>query len=744
MGKYEKGYRHLKISKVRHMVFILVLSMLFSALGAFQIPSTSADGGEKFTVAIFPDTQNEVAAAGMVANQWFKNRTLWLAENAQALNLKFALHTGDMMNWPGWEVIMEGTDTQLTIASEGMGVLDDAGIPYLVALGNHDSCATAEGGSGWENNPLGKDINALLRYTVHFNEYFPTERFPGIVQFEPGKSDNAFRTFEAGGKKWLAMALEFCPRTEVIEWANDVVYTHSDYNVLIATHSYLGGNGSISTSNAGYGDNSPMYLYNNLIKLYPNIKFVFSGHTGNAARREDTGVHGNKIVSILGAFHSTTTNPVQLLEIDTAANTAQNRYYGPLDGDEFSSYGWSFTGMDYVEPGTQPISTATPEPTPPNKGNAMVNPGFETDPVAIHTISNATMTRDTEVKRNGNASLKMSVGSESVNWPFFIIEMIPGAINWRVGAQYGWSCWAYSESAMTRPLVSRIRWSGVEGDLQQVDYYQTPQINVGGGVGWARSSGVFTIEPTASLNQQIKLWKLYINAASQADVDIYFDDMYFYELTAPTRLIASEPGGGEVVPAGNSSINVEFNYPIDVATLTSATVSAFGAEVSGIDIEEGSRVATVNFAAPLTEGRYEINFSGTIKDLFGRFIEPANVTFFVGQVVENYSFDSFDFYEGGAKTDNIKPSSEIKAVVTGLTNNTGSAGKPHLFAALYKDNRLVKIGVADAALLSGEILPTLEVGLQTGDLSDGEYTLKAFLWESTVGIAPIHMMKIDE
>ena len=64
-------------------------------------------------------------------------------------------------------------------------------------------------------------------------------------------------------------------------------------------------------------------LARKLIKRYPNIRLVFSGHTGQAAHRVDKGVHGNRIDSFVVTMHSTTTNPVQLVRVDTGEEHAQ-------------------------------------------------------------------------------------------------------------------------------------------------------------------------------------------------------------------------------------------------------------------------------------------------------------------------------------------------------------------------------------------------------------------------------------
>jgi hypothetical protein len=70
-------------------------------------------------------------------------------------------------------------------------------------------------------------------------------------------------------------------------------------------------------------------LYDNLIRRYPDIRLVFSGHTGIAGGRLDTGDGGgggNSIASFLGTFHSATTNPIQIVDIDTASNTEYAEY----------------------------------------------------------------------------------------------------------------------------------------------------------------------------------------------------------------------------------------------------------------------------------------------------------------------------------------------------------------------------------------------------------------------------------
>ena len=82
-----------------------------------------------FSIAVIPDTQNEVFGG----DQRFANRTQWLVNNRSALNLAFVLHTGDMMNWD------TADHAQYAVARSAMGKLDAAGIPWIPAIGNHDT-----------------------------------------------------------------------------------------------------------------------------------------------------------------------------------------------------------------------------------------------------------------------------------------------------------------------------------------------------------------------------------------------------------------------------------------------------------------------------------------------------------------------------------------------------------------------------------------------------------------------------
>lgn len=297
-----------------------------------SLPSASSD---TFSIAVIGDTQTET---NLDSDPRFRNRTAWLAENKNALDLRYVVHTGDMVNW-GWL-----DPQQYTRARSAMARLTSAGLPWSVAVGNHDTRAVGwngsngYGGGAYANNPECRtrlspaqcDTKLLIRKTNEFNASFPADRLAGLGgTFEAGKIDNAWTTFTANNTKWLVLNLEFAPRKSAVEWARKVISSHSKYNVILDTHYYLSGNGAISRSNAGYGETSGKYIYDQIVSKYSNVKIVVSGHVGGYASRTDTN-KGNTTATYLGNDLGGSDNPVRILTINTANGKLTNTVYSKV------------------------------------------------------------------------------------------------------------------------------------------------------------------------------------------------------------------------------------------------------------------------------------------------------------------------------------------------------------------------------------------------------------------------------
>lgn len=297
---------------------------------------TGADSDTQFTIAAIPDTQYEVHSW---SDTRFANRTQWLIDNKANLDLRYVTSSGDVTDW-GW------TDRQqFDIANAALSKLDGANIPWLAVPGNHDSAAVCAGGGAC----AGQDASVGLRNTSVFNQYFPTTRVKGLQgTYEAGKVDNAYTAFRAGGVNWLVLNLELWPRAGAVAWADKVIKANPKANVIINTHDYLLPNGSITGWNGGYGSQTTSYIFDNLVRPNANVKLVLSGHEWDAGQSESWTDAGTKVGNYMQTYHSSSTNPVRLLTIDTANGSVTSRSYAPYTNQTYGQYDGTLWGMSFV------------------------------------------------------------------------------------------------------------------------------------------------------------------------------------------------------------------------------------------------------------------------------------------------------------------------------------------------------------------------------------------------------------
>ncbi len=297
---------------------------------------------QRFTLAIYPDTQTEVSSN----NEMFFSRFDWIVKKRDSLNIPMVIGVGDLVdfdNYNHWEV-----------ASRGYEAFDRQGIPYSIVLGNHDTEAVGV----YTGSAAPGNVNQNLRKTGKFNSFFPRHRFRNMRgMYEPGKADNAYYTFKVGDTNWLVIALEFCPRQGPLNWASDICKEFFDYNVIITTHYYLTPRGEIASSNAGYGDFSPEMIFSKVVKTNPNVRMVLSGHVPSTAWRVDDTVEGNQVYSILQNYQNEDFGGgyIRLLDIDVDKGTISASMYSPYynktkdDHSKFVIEGVSFINNKKIQ-----------------------------------------------------------------------------------------------------------------------------------------------------------------------------------------------------------------------------------------------------------------------------------------------------------------------------------------------------------------------------------------------------------
>lgn len=191
----------------------------------------------------------------------------WVKTQAESYgNIKALIHTGDIAE--------TNSISQYETFKSLTGELATK-VPYFSAIGDHDYT--------WE----GKDYVINDRYSTHFNEYvqFPLSVSHVVTTYEDGRMENCIVKLPIQDNSLFLIFLEFGPRKEVVEWANDYVSTHTNDKFVVVNHEYLESGGSRRTKNLKCINRlrnttyvTPDELWTALIRCNDNIVCVLCGH----------------------------------------------------------------------------------------------------------------------------------------------------------------------------------------------------------------------------------------------------------------------------------------------------------------------------------------------------------------------------------------------------------------------------------------------------------------------------------
>jgi hypothetical protein len=326
---------------------LLLPFLVFVCLGVVSEVSRAAalpiEPGS-WTLAILPDTQDYTE----FNFPHFTNQTQWIADHTTSHNINYVLHEGD--------VTEHNNTVQWTRGLNSMNLLNNV-VPYAIAPGNHD----------YGPNGFSGDRSSMFNQPEYFGpgSYYANQPSVGGF-FDAGKTDNSYHTFNAGGKDWLVLALEWGPRDEVVAWANQVVTDHSEHLAMLVTHAYMyydetrydwENKGSQQQWNPnsypianlpGGSVNDGEQLWDKLVSKHENFRFVFNGHVigDGTGFLSSVGDHGNVVHQMLANYQFKAqggSGDMRLLEFLPDGETVVVRTYSPSLDRYDTKYDQQFT-----------------------------------------------------------------------------------------------------------------------------------------------------------------------------------------------------------------------------------------------------------------------------------------------------------------------------------------------------------------------------------------------------------------
>ncbi|MEK7950378.1 Ig-like domain-containing protein [Luteolibacter soli] len=256
----------------------------------------NASESDFFTVVALPDTQYYSENIGGNLAQIFSAQTEWIVAEKDARKIGFVLHLGDITDNGDTPVAGEWANARnaLYALENPTTTMQAEGVPYIVAVGNHDQ------------TPNG-DADGT---TTNFNTYFGVHPTTGVNHFanksyyggtsEPTKADNNYTLFTAGGMDFIVISLEYdtTPDAADLDWADALLKAYPTRRGIVITHHMVNTGNPASFSTMGKA------IYDSL-KDNPNLILMHGGHIHGEGRRSDT-FEGRTIHSILADYQGRT------------------------------------------------------------------------------------------------------------------------------------------------------------------------------------------------------------------------------------------------------------------------------------------------------------------------------------------------------------------------------------------------------------------------------------------------------
>ena len=274
--------------------------------------------GEDFAVVALPDTQFYACGCRGGSPETFYAQTAWAVEVAEERNVAFVTQLGDCVENGDLEM------SEWEVADAAFTTVEEAGIPFGVAVGNHDQTPAGD--------PEGS--------TEGYNSTFGVERFehqPWYGGHRGEDNDNHYELFTAGGLDWIVLHVEYDQSADstLPKWAGEVLAEHPDRKAIVVSHYLLDPGGDFSTQGA---------LLHTALSDF-DVVVMLAGHlTDEELREDDHGTH--RTYTMLSDYQSLANGGdgwMRILTFSPANDTITVETWSPTRGEYDTDEDSSFT-----------------------------------------------------------------------------------------------------------------------------------------------------------------------------------------------------------------------------------------------------------------------------------------------------------------------------------------------------------------------------------------------------------------
>ena len=269
-----------------------------------------------FTLIALPDTQYYTGALNGGTPAIFTAQTQWIVDNRAARNIVYVGQLGDCTEHGdngGNPIEWQRADASLSLLENPMTTALADGIPYGVAVGNHDQSPSG--------NPTGT--------TTFYNQYFGSARFAGRDYYGGHygtNNDNHFDLFSASGMDFIVITLEFDQGANpaVLDWADSLLAAYPTRRGILTSHYFMNHGFQASFGTQGQ-------LTYNALRARPNLFLMLSGHVSTEGQRTDV-FAGNTVYTMLSDYQGRTNGGngwLRILEFVPASDEIRVKTYSP-------------------------------------------------------------------------------------------------------------------------------------------------------------------------------------------------------------------------------------------------------------------------------------------------------------------------------------------------------------------------------------------------------------------------------